>query len=84
MKHFHCPVNGWDCPYFKNETIINGQKETAASHRMMYPMVLKNYIGGMAVVAMSGRPAQRQDQAARIARFAVTPESLRVSMTLRV
>ena len=44
----------------------------------------KNYIGGMAVVAMSGRPAQRQDQAARIARFAVTPESLRVSMTLRV
>lgn len=33
---------------------------------------------------MSGRPAQRQDQVARIARFAVTPESLRVSMTLRV
>ena len=26
-------------------------------HRMMYPMVLKNYIGGMAVVVMSGRPA---------------------------
>ena len=63
---------------------LHGQKETAASHRMMYPMVLKNYIGGMAVVAMSGRPAQRQDQAVRIARFAVTPESLRVSMTLRV
>ena len=63
---------------------LHGQKETAASHRMMYPMVLKNYIGGMAVVAMSGRPAQGQDQAARIARFAVTPESLRVSMTLRV
>ena len=18
-KHFHCPVNGWDCPYYKNE-----------------------------------------------------------------
>ena len=36
---------------------MNGQKETAASHRMMYPMVLKNYIGGMAVVVMSGRPA---------------------------
>ena len=16
MKHFHCPVNGWDCPYY--------------------------------------------------------------------
>ena len=28
MKHFHCPVNGWDCPYFKNETTINRQKET--------------------------------------------------------
>ena len=31
-----------------------------------------------------GHEWQRQDQAARIARFAVTPESLRVSMTLRV
>lgn len=37
--------------------VADGQKETAASHRMMYPMVLKNYIGGMAVVVMSGRPA---------------------------
>ena len=18
-KHFHCPVNGWDCPYYENE-----------------------------------------------------------------
>lgn len=18
MKHYHCPVNGWDCPYYKN------------------------------------------------------------------
>lgn len=18
-KHFHCPVNGWDCPYFSEE-----------------------------------------------------------------
>ena len=17
--HYHCPVNGWDCPYYKNE-----------------------------------------------------------------
>lgn len=17
-KHFHCPVNGWDCPYYKD------------------------------------------------------------------
>ena len=26
MKYFHCPVNGWDCPYYKNEIIIEGQK----------------------------------------------------------
>lgn len=19
MKHFHCPVNGWDCPYYKDD-----------------------------------------------------------------
>ena len=19
MKHYHCPVNGWDCPYFAEE-----------------------------------------------------------------
>jgi hypothetical protein len=19
MKHYHCPVNGWDCPYYKDE-----------------------------------------------------------------
>ena len=18
-KHYHCPVNGWDCPYYRNE-----------------------------------------------------------------
>lgn len=18
MAHFHCPVNGWDCPYYKD------------------------------------------------------------------
>lgn len=18
IKHFHCPVNGWDCPYYKD------------------------------------------------------------------
>ena len=28
MKHFHCPVNNWDCPYYKNEIIIDGQKRT--------------------------------------------------------
>lgn len=26
MKYFHCPVNDWDCPYYKNEIIIKGQK----------------------------------------------------------
>ena len=19
MKHYHCPVNGWDCPYYVSE-----------------------------------------------------------------
>jgi hypothetical protein len=19
MRHYHCPVNGWDCPYYKDE-----------------------------------------------------------------
>ena len=28
MKHFHCPVNGWDCPYYKGEIEINGVTET--------------------------------------------------------
>lgn len=26
MKYFHCPVNDWDCPYYKNEIITEGQK----------------------------------------------------------
>lgn len=21
MKHFHCPVNGWDCPYYAHSTL---------------------------------------------------------------
>ena len=20
MRHYHCPVNGWDCPYYKDDT----------------------------------------------------------------
>lgn len=28
MKYFHCTVNDWDCPYYKNEIIIKGQKRT--------------------------------------------------------
>lgn len=27
MKHFHCPVNGWDCPYFKTRMEINNTIE---------------------------------------------------------
>ena len=27
MKHFHCPVNGWDCPYFKTRVEINNTLE---------------------------------------------------------
>ena len=26
-KHYHCPVNGWDCPYFINEANLNGKIE---------------------------------------------------------
>ena len=26
-KHFHCPVNGWDCPYYKDRDIIEGEEE---------------------------------------------------------
>jgi hypothetical protein len=25
MKHLHCPVNGWDCPYW-GAVMINGAK----------------------------------------------------------
>ena len=28
MKYFHCPVNGLNCPHYKNEIIIDNQKET--------------------------------------------------------
>ena len=21
--HYHCPVNGWSCPYYKNNEIID-------------------------------------------------------------
>lgn len=28
MRHFHCPVNGWDCPYYMEETLIDGKKES--------------------------------------------------------
>ena len=26
MKHFHCPVNGYDCPYYVDEKILVGRK----------------------------------------------------------
>ena len=25
--HYHCPVNGWDCPYYKDSEIIEGSEE---------------------------------------------------------
>ena len=25
--HYHCPVNGWDCPYYKDSEIIEGDEE---------------------------------------------------------
>lgn len=27
MKHFHCPVNGWDCPYYKDSANLGGKEE---------------------------------------------------------
>lgn len=27
MKHYHCPVNGWDCPYYVDSKILDGEKE---------------------------------------------------------
>lgn len=25
--HYHCPVNGWDCPYYVDTLTIEGQEE---------------------------------------------------------
>ncbi len=27
MKHFHCPVNAWDCPYYKDNMNLDGKEE---------------------------------------------------------
>ncbi|MCU7380472.1 hypothetical protein OBO34_19350 [Clostridiales Family XIII bacterium ASD5510] len=27
-KHYHCPVGGLDCPYWKSKEIIDGKTET--------------------------------------------------------
>lgn len=27
MKHFHCPVNAWDCPYYKVNMDLDGKEE---------------------------------------------------------
>lgn len=27
MKHFHCPVNGWKCPYYKDSVNLEGKEE---------------------------------------------------------
>ena len=26
MKYFHCPVNDWNCPYYKDRANIEGKK----------------------------------------------------------
>ena len=26
-KHYHCPVNGWDYPYYKDRDIVEGVEE---------------------------------------------------------
>lgn len=32
MKYFHCPVNDWNCPYYKDRANIEGKKRTAFAH----------------------------------------------------
>ena len=27
MKHFHCPVNGWDCPYYVDRQNLGGDED---------------------------------------------------------
>lgn len=27
MKHYHCPVNGWDCPYYIDSKILDEEEE---------------------------------------------------------
>lgn len=27
MKHFHCPINAWDCPYYKDNMNLDGKEE---------------------------------------------------------
>lgn len=40
IKHFHCPVNGWDCPYYKGSpqicmcTLENPYSDCEDFHRM--------------------------------------------------
>lgn len=26
--HFHCPVNGWDCPYYRKEALVGLDSES--------------------------------------------------------
>ena len=26
-KHYHCPVNGWDCPYYVDSQDFDGEQE---------------------------------------------------------
>lgn len=25
--HYHCPVNGWDCPHYRDTAVIEGSEE---------------------------------------------------------
>ena len=25
--HYHCPVNGWDCPHYRGTAVIEGSEE---------------------------------------------------------
>lgn len=36
--HYHCPVNGWSCPYYKNNEIIEGEEEFCLCKSPAIPM----------------------------------------------
>lgn len=47
MKHVHCPVNGWGCPYYVGKKILpsdNGPKEEECLCEMDDPMGCEDFL----------------------------------------
>ena len=36
--HYHCPVNRWDCPYYKDKEIIEGTRSSVCVKSPAIPM----------------------------------------------